>query len=56
MPKEEFEAAIAKNGGGKEDPDQYLLKREFSIMETVVKYLAIIPLSIDRNHISNFFY
>ena len=53
VPREELEAGIAKDTGGNAGLDHYLLK-EFAMMEAMVMYLAIPPLNIDGNHISNF--
>lgn len=46
VPREGLETALAKDdGNGKAvDPDHYLLKREFAMMETMVMYLAVPPL------------
>lgn len=54
VPRKGLEAALAKDEGGKPDPDHYLLKWEFAMMETMVMYLAVPPLSVDGIHISNF--
>ncbi|KAK7754391.1 hypothetical protein SLS62_003684 [Diatrype stigma] len=52
MPRDGLEAAIAKDDG-KVDPDHYLLKRDWAMMENLVMYLAVPPLAIDGTHISN---
>ncbi|KAK8001172.1 hypothetical protein PG991_013394 [Apiospora marii] len=55
VPREGLEAALARDDeDGRADPDHYLLKREFAMMETMVMYLAVPPLGIDGVHISNF--
>lgn len=53
VPRDGLEAAITKDEG-RLDPDHYLLKREFAMMETMVLYLAVPPQEIDGIHISNF--
>ncbi|KAI0100523.1 GMC oxidoreductase [Nemania sp. FL0031] len=52
IPREELEAAIAKDEGHV-NPDHYMLKREWAVMENLVMYLAVPPLTIDGTHISN---
>ncbi|KAI3323323.1 GMC oxidoreductase [Xylariaceae sp. AK1471] len=52
VPRDELEAAIAKDEG-RVDPDHYLLKRDWAMMENLVMYLAAPPLQIDGTHISN---
>lgn len=52
VPRDGLEAAIAKDEG-KVDPDHYLLKRDWAMMENLVMYLAVPPLAIDGTHISN---
>ncbi|KAI1503052.1 GMC oxidoreductase [Biscogniauxia marginata] len=52
IPRDGLEAAIAKDEG-KVEPDHYLLKRHWAMMENLVMYLAVPPLSIDGTHISN---
>ncbi|KAK8062873.1 glucose dehydrogenase, partial [Apiospora hydei] len=54
VPREGLEAAIAKDEGGKVDPEHPLLKREFAMMETMMLYLAVPPLKPDGVHISSF--
>ncbi|KAK8036234.1 glucose dehydrogenase [Apiospora rasikravindrae] len=54
VPRDGLEAAIAKDEGGKADPEHPLLKREFAMMETMVLYLAVPPLTPDGLHISSF--
>ncbi|KAI0543189.1 GMC oxidoreductase [Xylaria digitata] len=52
IPRDQLEAAIAKDDG-KVDPDHYLLKRNWAVMENLVMSLAVPPLTIDGTHISN---
>ncbi|KAI0413448.1 GMC oxidoreductase [Xylaria grammica] len=52
IPRDQLEAAIAKDDGHV-DPNHYLLKRNWAVMENLVMYLAVPPLTIDGTHISN---
>ncbi|KAI1827658.1 GMC oxidoreductase [Xylaria intraflava] len=52
IPRDQLEAAIAKDEGHV-DPNHYLLKRDWAVMENLVMYLAVPPLGIDGTHISN---
>ncbi|KAI4859734.1 putative GMC oxidoreductase [Hypoxylon rubiginosum] len=51
VPRPDLEAAIAKDEG-KVDPNHYLLRREWAMMENIVMYLAIPPVGTDGTHIS----
>ncbi|KAI1743352.1 GMC oxidoreductase [Xylaria scruposa] len=52
IPRDLLEAAIAKDEGHV-DPDHDLLKRDWAVMENLVLYIAVPPLTIDGTHISN---
>ncbi|RWA10979.1 hypothetical protein EKO27_g4122 [Xylaria grammica] len=52
IPRDQLEAAIAKDDGHV-DPNHYLLKKNWAVMENLVLYLAVPPLTIDGTHISN---
>lgn len=53
VPRPGLEAAIAKDEGNV-DPEHYLLKRDWAMMENIVMYLAIPipPVTMDGTHIS----
>lgn len=53
VPRSGLEAAIVKDEG-MADPDHYLLKRDWAVMENIVMYLAIPipPVTMDGTHIS----
>ncbi|KAL7620206.1 hypothetical protein AAE478_009199 [Parahypoxylon ruwenzoriense] len=51
VPRDGLEAAIAKDEG-KVDPDHYLLRRDWAVMENLVMYLAVPPLGIEGTHVS----
>lgn len=53
VPRSGLEAAIAKDEG-KVDPNHYLLKRDWAMMENIVMYIAIPipPVTMDGSHIS----
>lgn len=53
VPRSGLEAAIAKDEG-KADPNHYLLKRNWAMMENIVMYIAIPipPVTMDGSHIS----
>ncbi|KAI1130808.1 GMC oxidoreductase [Nemania abortiva] len=52
IPRDQLEAAIAKDDGHV-DPNHYLLKRNWAVMENLVMYVAIPPVATDGTHISN---
>lgn len=51
IPRDQLEAAIAKDDGHV-DPDHDLLKRDWAVMENLILYLGMPPVTIDGTHIS----
>ncbi|KAI0013561.1 GMC oxidoreductase [Xylariaceae sp. FL0662B] len=52
VPRHDLEATIARDEGkDKVDPNHYLLKREWAMMENMVMYLPVPPVQADGTHI-----